>query len=99
MPKYVISDAAQADVRGIFRYTSEKWSEDQAVRYTTALRDCFLTIAQHPAMGRACDSVSEGLRRLELGKHVIFYRTIEKGIRIVRVLHQRMLPAKARFES
>jgi hypothetical protein len=50
-------------------------------------------------MGRGCDSVSNGLRRFEHGKHVVFYRIVTEGILIVRVLHQRMLPMKPRFES
>jgi toxin ParE1/3/4 len=56
-------------------------------------------LAQSPGMGRGCDSVSTGLRRFEHGKHVVFYRTVTAGIVIVRVLHQRMLPVKSRFES
>jgi toxin ParE1/3/4 len=50
-------------------------------------------------MGRACDSVSLGLRRFEHGKHVVFYRIVAGGILIVRVLHQRMLPAPSRFDA
>jgi plasmid stabilization system protein ParE len=39
------------------------------------------------------------LRRFEVGKHVVFYRLNPGGIRIVRVLHQQMIPAKLRFEQ
>jgi len=50
-------------------------------------------------MGRGCDSVSIGLRRFEHGKHIVFYRIVTEGILIVRVLRQRMLPVKSRFEA
>jgi plasmid stabilization system protein ParE len=50
-------------------------------------------------MGRACDSSSPGLHRHEQGKHVVFYRLKPGGIRIARILHQRMVPAKSRFEQ
>jgi plasmid stabilization system protein ParE len=50
-------------------------------------------------MGRACDATSTGLRRHEQGKHVVFYRLKPDGIRIVRVLHQQMIPAKPHFEQ
>ena len=99
MPKFVVSRPAGSDVRGIIRYTRLQWSAEQAARYAAGLRECFLKLAQSPGMGRGCDSVSIGLRRFEHGKHVVFYRIVTGGILIVRVLHQRMMPAKSRFES
>ena len=81
------------------RYTVEKWGAVQAIRYVSSLRDCFQFLAENPGMGRACDSVSAGLHRYEQGKHVIFYRVRADSIRVVRVLHQQMLPVKARFET
>jgi len=40
----------------------------------------------------ACDNVRRGLRRMEHGRHVIFYRRDTRDIIVTRVLHQRMLP-------
>lgn len=99
MPKYFVSDAAGSDVRGIIRYTTLKWSAEQAARYSAGLQKCFRMLAQTPGMGRACDPISVGLRRFEHGKHVVFYRMVASGILITRVLHQQMLPSKSRFES
>jgi toxin ParE1/3/4 len=45
-------------------------------------------------IGRIADEVRRGLRRHEHQKHVIFYREDRKGIVIVRILHQRMLPER-----
>ncbi len=50
-------------------------------------------------MGRPCDEVSPCLHRHEHGKHVVFYRLKPGGIRVVRVLHQQMLPIKPHFEQ
>jgi plasmid stabilization system protein ParE len=50
-------------------------------------------------MGRACDAIDSGLRRHEIGTHVVFYRLKPDGIRIVRVLHQQMIPAKSQFDQ
>ena len=36
-----------------------------------------------------------GLRRFEIGKDVVFYVLLSNGIKIVRVLHQQMIPAKS----
>ena len=99
MPKYFVSSAAGADIRGIIRYTTLQWSAEQAARYAAGLHECFRTLAQCSEMGRGCDSVSLGLRRFEHGKHVVFYRIVAGGILIVRVLHQRMMPVKPLFES
>jgi toxin ParE1/3/4 len=49
-------------------------------------------------MGRSCDSISAGLHRHEVGKHVIYYRLKPSGIRVVRILHQQMNPARTHFE-
>ena len=99
MPKYVVSRTAQFDMRGIARYTVEKWGTDQAVRYATGLRSCFEMLGDNPRIGRTCDSIKEGLRRYECAKHVIFYRQKPGGIRVVRVLHQGMTPTRSRFDE
>jgi toxin ParE1/3/4 len=50
---------------------------------------------KNPALGRRCDEIRGGLRRLEHGKHVIFYRQQDNdGILVSRILHQRMLPER-----
>jgi toxin ParE1/3/4 len=51
-------------------------------------------LADNPALGRSCDNVRSGLRRLEHGEHVIFYRKDSGGILVSRILHQRMLPER-----
>jgi antitoxin ParD1/3/4 len=53
---------------------------------------CWPTILM---LGRPCDDIRPGLRRMEHGKHVVFYRLQKPGgILVVRILHQRMLPEK-----
>jgi len=39
------------------------------------------------------------LRRLEHGKHVVFYRQVRGGIVVSRILHQRMLPDRHAIED
>jgi len=60
----------------------------------TEIEDCFLRLAENPSLGRACDAIRPGLRRIEQGKHVIFYRQHAKGILVSRILHQSMLPTR-----
>jgi toxin ParE1/3/4 len=84
-------------MRTISRYTLEKWGAEQAIRYVQGLQTCFQNLAENPGIGRACDAISSGLRRYEHGKHVVFYRLNPRGIRIVRVFHQQMIPYKSHF--
>jgi len=92
MPGLRYSDGAARDLVGIAVYTRHNWGEAQAVRYVNALEDCCHRLAEHPEMGRPCDAIRPGLRRLEEGSHVIFYRQRSRGVVISRILHRSMLP-------
>ena len=75
-------------------YTLRTWGDDQADRYLGDLEDCFQQLADTPGLGRQCDEIRPGLRRLEHGRHVIFYCQQAQGILISRILHRRMLPER-----
>jgi toxin ParE1/3/4 len=92
LPEYRLSNQARLDLRAIARYSFETWGIDQAHRYTDDLLKCFERIAGSPLIGRPCDRVRKGYRRMEHGRHVIFYRPDSDGLFIGRILHQRMLP-------
>ena len=51
-------------------------------------------LADNPALGRTCDDVRPSLRRMEIGRHVVFYREGIRGILVSRILHRRMLPER-----
>ena len=87
------SRSAEADLLSIGDYTLRTWGEDQAFRYLDALEASCQMLAENPALGRACDNIRPGLRRMEHGRHVLFYRQVG-GILISRILHQRMLPER-----
>ena len=88
------SRSAEADLLSIGDYTLRTWGEDQAFRYLDALEASCQMLAENPALGRACDNIRPGLRRMEHGRHVLFYRQVAGGILISRILHQRMLPER-----
>jgi toxin ParE1/3/4 len=85
------SRRAEADLLGIGAYTLRTWGEDQAIRYIDDLAECCRMLAGNPALGRACGDVRPGLRRMERGRHIVFYRRETGGILVSRILHQRML--------
>ena len=99
MKRFVVSVEAQTDIDLITAYTTETWGWQQTDRYLSQLEDSFELLADNPRMGRPCDDISTGLRRHEVGKHVIYYRLKPGGVRVVRILHQQMIPAKSHFEQ
>ena len=86
------SHRAEADAIQIGVSTLRTWSEDQDERYINDLEACCYTLAGNPDPGRAANSVRLGLRRMEQGRHVVFYRREKGGTPVARILHQRMMP-------
>ena len=86
------SRRAEADMLSIGAYTLRTWGEDQTICYLDDLEACCQMLTGNPALGRSCDDVRPGLRRMESGRHVVFYREDAGGILISRILHQGMLP-------
>ena len=97
MTGYRLSRLAELDLDEIADYTMDAWGANQADIYINQLVECFLRIAQRPELGRPVDSVHPGFRRIEQGKHVIFYMTDSDGAFISRILHQSMLPSRHRI--
>jgi len=83
---------AEEDLYSIGVYTIHKWGIAQADRYLGQLEAYFNVLANNPGLGRTCDDIRPGLRRMEQGSHVVFYREEAGGILISRILHQRALP-------
>ena len=93
------SAAAEADLAAIGDYTFRTWGEAQTSRYLRALEDCCERLVGNAMLGRACDWIRPGLRRMEEGRHVIFYRLRDSGIFVSRILHQSMSPDRHSFED
>lgn len=93
------SRRAEADLLDIGLYTLRTWGVEQASRYIDDLEGCCRLLAGNPGLGRACDDIRPSLRRIERGRHVIFYRQDAMGVLVSRILHQRMLPERQRIED
>ena len=81
MAAFRFSRRAEADLLSIGEYTLRTWGRAQAARYIGELEVCCQTLSDNPALGRLCDEIRPGLRRLEHGKHVVFYRQEGAGMR------------------
>lgn len=85
MSHFRFSDRAHEDLQDIWLYIA---SDDTkaADRFIDTLIVKIETLATQPGMGRLRDELHASLRSFPVGNHVIFYRPIEDGVEIVRVL-------------
>lgn len=92
MKRYVLSKLAETDLSGIWRYTVENWSRQQADIYVNNLLHACEVIATAPTVvGTPYDQIREGYWKYRCAHHVLFYKVLEDGIPfITRVLHERM---------
>gem|GEM_PF-3066193 len=67
--------------------TIENFGSHQAIEYLTGPESISNTTCKHPDTGRSRNEIRRGLRCISYVSHIIFYRTVGKRIRIVRVLH------------
>ena len=86
----VLSPRAKADIDKVWTDTAKRWGFDQADSYVRQIVRNLETLATHPAIGRACPEVRPGYRKYPSGSHVVFYKTIDGGVDVVRILHERM---------
>ena len=91
MAKLNLRQSALNDLTGIWEYTFDRWSRDQANKYYETLRHACLKIAQNPEIGKEYHSIKAGLKGYRINKHIIFYQEgSSKSIDILRILHERM---------
>ena len=84
---YVIRPLAEADLEGIWLYTVEQWSVQQADKYYRDFLSAFDQLASGQITGRTVD-IQEGYFKVAVGRHFIFYRINGTVYDIVRILHQ-----------
>ncbi len=87
---YKISAKAAEDIEGIWLYTFENWSLEQADRYINLIFDEIEYLAVNPASGKDFNHIRKNYRYSKVKSHLIFYRIAEKQLEIIRVLHERM---------
>jgi toxin ParE1/3/4 len=85
MNQYRVSAEARSDLDEIWLYIAHD-NPDAADKYIRAIVSRFVTLASMPQMGRERPELSPGLRSFVVGHHVIFYRLIDGGVEVARVL-------------
>ena len=90
MTGFRVSKAALADLRNIGRYTEKQWGKLQRRLYLKGLNERFKTLSVTPTIAAERQQFEPPVRIHPYEKHLIVYILEEKGILIVRVLHQSM---------
>jgi toxin ParE1/3/4 len=91
MGNYHLTRKAIEDLSNIWIYTFNHWSEYQADTYYQMLIESFDKISQNPDIGKNYSGIIKSVFGFKTGRHIVFYRNIDnKGVEIVRILHERM---------
>ena len=86
MQNFRLSPAAESDLTDIWTYRADS-SEERADELIEQLVKQFMMLTTFPEAGRKRPELKKGIRSFVVERHVIFYRTINQGIEIVRVLY------------
>lgn len=88
---YVLSDAAEADVREIIRYTRKQWGDAQARRYINDLEQRIARLVTGQEPFRDMSELHPALRMAHCEHHYVFCLPREHTpALIVAILHERM---------
>lgn len=77
---------ARVDLLQIWIYVAER-NAPAADRVVHRLNASIAAIGRNPMIGEAIDHLAPGLRRLTTGSHVVIFRPIPEGVRLLRVFH------------
>ena len=86
MARFVLTAEARQDLDAIWQYIAAE-SEITADKVISEIIQRFPRLAEFPEMGRERTELAPSIRSFPVGRYVIFYRSGELGIAIIRILH------------
>lgn len=89
MPSYDLTLAAEEDLRGIWRYTYDKWGFDQAETYFSMIEACCEAVGDGRARSKPLNRLPDDVRIHRCEHHYIVWLDDERPI-IIAILHERM---------
>lgn len=85
MSRYVLTIPAKQDLKEINRYII-RFNPSAARRFNEKFKQQCKLLADFPNMGQSCDNFISGLRSFPVEDYLIFYRPIDDGVEVVRVI-------------
>jgi toxin ParE1/3/4 len=86
MPNLALRPRALTDVAEIWAYIAED-SPDRADAFVGLLESKLQALSRRPGLGRRRPELHSDIRSLVVGRYVVFYLPLSRGIEVVRVLH------------
>ena len=86
MSRFKLSHQAAQDIEDIWNYLAQE-NLEAADNILDKLRERFVLLTKFPELGRVRPDLAPSVRGFPVGNYIIFYRPLEPGIEIVRVLH------------
>jgi len=88
MSTVVVRPRALDDLAEIWAYIADD-SPDQAEAFVDLLDSKFQALSRRPGLGRRRPELTPDIdiRSLAVGRYVVFYLPLSRGIEVVRVLH------------
>ena len=91
MTDYVLTEAAEADLRGIIRHTRKQWGSAQVRRYVAQLEKGIESLAAGEGAFRDMSAIHPALRMARCGHHYVFCLPRDAApALVVAILHERM---------
>lgn len=89
MPTVEKSTQARIDLLGIWRYVAEETNNpDLADRLLDRIDQACDVLSAYPQMGRQQPVLGSDLRAFPVESFIVFYRPLDEGIEVIRVLHE-----------
>jgi toxin ParE1/3/4 len=86
MGQVIQSPEAQNDLIEIWLYIAVN-NQAAADRLIATIDEKLALLSDSPQMGIACEELGTSLRSFPVGKYILFYRLINGGIELARVIH------------
>ncbi len=81
-------------MESLLAHSLEFWGAEQRDAYAEHLLTAMHELRTYPHLGRERNELQPGLRRYLAGQHAIYYFADAGAVRIARVLHLKMDPAR-----
>jgi toxin ParE1/3/4 len=84
------TERAEADLDDIWSFTTERWNEEQADLYLERLRSAISNQDTRKLRAKPIDFAMSGVMRMREVRHFIYFRMVDEGLLVLRVLHDSM---------
>lgn len=83
----VFRTAAKRDVAQLAERSEREWGKRRTRRYLDKIEAKIAMLADNPMLGHDAEMSRPNLRRMNSGRHAVFYVVGENRIEAIRVLH------------